>query len=118
MAGGSARSRVRGGEGEGVLGHLRTEGGIEAGGETGRGLHRLGPAFRLAELRDRRRDDISVPGVEALPFQGEQAMTLQVAKDPVVAEDVEAVAGPLEGPARLVPPVGAPAHVGGDELLA
>ena len=43
-------------------------------------------------------------------------MALQVPERTVVAEDVEAVAGALEGPARFVPPVGTIADVGTQDL--
>ncbi len=54
-------------------------------------------------------------GGEPLPLDSEHPVPLQVAEDPVVAEDVEAVGGALEAAARLVAPVGPVADGGGDE---
>ncbi len=49
---------------------------------------------------------------EALPFDGQHAMALQVPEGAVVGEDVEAVEAALEGPSRLVATVGPLAAVG------
>ena len=52
---------------------------------------------------------------EALPFDGEQTVALQVAECAIVAKHVEAVRQTFERATRLVSSVGALTHVGADQ---
>ena len=85
----------------------REQCGVEIGGS----VHDRAPVGQGAGFLDGRRLRVSVLGAERLPFQGEQSMTLEVAEGAVIREHVEAIARPLEGTPRLVPPVGPIANV-------
>ena len=77
--------------------------------------HPVGGEARLAELL---RHHVAVARRQPLPFEREQPVALEIAEGAVVAEDVEAIAGALEGAAGLVAPVLSPADVGGEHLGA
>jgi hypothetical protein len=57
-------------------------------------------------------------GPKALPLAGEQAMALEVAKAPVVGDDLEAVADRLPATARAVAAIAALARERPDQLGA
>ena len=65
-----------------------------------------------------RRRRVAVARRQALPLEREQPVALEVAERAVVAEDVEAVDGPLEGAAGPVPSVLAAPDVGLEHALA
>ena len=78
-------------------------------------LHGPAPVGLLPGVGDAFGDHEAVPGAQPLPVDGQDAVALQVAEDPVVAQQVEAVAGALHAPARLVAAVAPLPGVGGDE---
>src|SRR5207244_13350528 len=76
-----------------------------------RAAHHGVPIRAPAGLLDLGRDLVAPRGGEVLPLQREKAMALEVSERTVVAQHVEAVRGPLERTAWLVPAVGALADV-------
>src|SRR3989338_491209 len=95
--------------------------GAAGGGGPGGGGGRApppGPARaggRGPRLGERLGQDEAVAGRQALPLEREQAVALQVAERAVVAQHVEAIAGPLEGASRAVAAVAPLAHVGRED---
>jgi hypothetical protein len=74
-------------------------------------FHDAAPVAAGASLRDCLRFRVAVPCTQWLPLEGQEPVTLQVAKCTVICDHIEPVRGPLERPSRPVPSVAAMADV-------
>ena len=75
-------------------------------------MHRLVEGRPLPRQLDGFGSGEAVNRAQTLPLDGQKAMPLQVAKCPVVSQDVESVGGSLEGSTRPVTSVVAAADIG------
>ena len=106
------------GEGDGVLRDVRTEIIFQRLVEIARAAQRSIPEIAGSDGFDRFRRIIAMNRRELLPFDGEQAMPLEIAEDRIARQDVETIKRSFEGSSRLVPPVAALADIGGEDLAA
>jgi hypothetical protein len=103
---------------DGVRRHALETGAAQALVERRRHLHGTLPHIVTAGVADRGRFAVAMARRQRLPFEGQQAMPLQIAKGAIVGEHVEAVGRALEGAPGSMPAVRAIADVCAEDARA